>query len=249
MGIQQASCPAGAHLHAALHRVAAHTCPSAKNASVACVSLQVGETGLNRKPDRLVNNHKTPQTPQTRMSSPSNALIRNLRQRKHPQLRKKCSKRAFPRPAHMHAHEASERADTHTFPTRKQARHLPDILCCLTRAHDHRSAHAVARKQGAQNREVATAAFPTARTAQKHAGIALRTLRYLPGGCLAGRGSVRSVDPRIGVTPAPHFPPVLPIFPFAPVGISFWYVGLYWTLELGLGPTSRLLDIFTASSK
>ncbi len=46
------------------------------------------------------------------------------------------------------------------------------------------------RKQGSQNREAAMAAWPTARTAgqtlpvtaQKHAGMALRTLRYLPGG-------------------------------------------------------------------
>ena len=51
----------------------------------------------------------------------------------HPQLRKTCSKRAFPLPrAHMHTHAASERADTHMCLTRKQARHLPDILCGLT---------------------------------------------------------------------------------------------------------------------
>ena len=53
----------------------------------------------------------------------------------HPQLRKTCSKRAFPLPrAHMHTHAASERADTHMCLTRKQARHLPDILCGLARA-------------------------------------------------------------------------------------------------------------------
>jgi len=51
----------------------------------------------------------------------------------HPQLRKTCSKRVFPLPpAHMHTHAASERADTHM--CRKQARHLPDILCGLARA-------------------------------------------------------------------------------------------------------------------
>jgi hypothetical protein len=33
-----------------------------------------------------------------------------------------------------HTHAASERAATHTCPTRKQARHLPDILCGLTHA-------------------------------------------------------------------------------------------------------------------
>jgi hypothetical protein len=61
---------------------------------------------------------------------------------------------AFPRPrAHMHAHEASERADTHTCHTRKQARHLPESLRGLPRAHDHIISHAAARK-GAQNREV-----------------------------------------------------------------------------------------------
>ena len=39
----------------------------------------------------------------------------------HPQLRKTCSNRAFPRPrAHMHAHGASEQAATHTCPTRKK---------------------------------------------------------------------------------------------------------------------------------
>ena len=52
---------------------------------------------------------------------------------RHPQLRKTCSKRAFSRPqAHIHAHEASERADTHACHTRKQARHLPEILLCST---------------------------------------------------------------------------------------------------------------------
>jgi hypothetical protein len=35
--------------------------------------------------------------------------------------------------AHMHTHAASERADTHICLTRKRARHLPDILCGLTR--------------------------------------------------------------------------------------------------------------------
>ena len=44
----------------------------------------------------------------------------------------------FPRPrAHMHAQEASERADTHTCHTRKQARHPPESLRGLPRAHDH----------------------------------------------------------------------------------------------------------------
>ena len=58
----------------------------------------------------------------------------------HPQLRKTCSKRAFPRPrAHMHTHGASERAATHTFSTRKPASHLPDILRGLTRTRDHHS--------------------------------------------------------------------------------------------------------------
>jgi hypothetical protein len=135
MGIQQASCPAGAHLHAALHRVAAHTCPSAKNASVACVSLQVGETGLNRKPDRLVNNHKTPQTPQTRMSSPANALLCNIRERKQfnllsyflaPQQQlcgtRSCGKSA--RKGHFHAqhtctHTRRQSAQTPTLPQPK----------------------------------------------------------------------------------------------------------------------------------
>ena len=73
--------------------------------------------------------------------------------------------------------------------TRKQARHLPDILCGLTRARDQCSARVAARKQGSKNCEVATAACTTARTAcqtlqataPKHAGMALRTLRYLPG--------------------------------------------------------------------
>ena len=41
--------------------------------------------------------------------------------------------------------------------TRKQARHLPDILCGLTRARDHRSARVAARKHASQNCEVATA--------------------------------------------------------------------------------------------
>ena len=59
----------------------------------------------------------------------------------HPQLLKTCSKRAFPRPrAHMHTHGASERAATHTCAARKQASHLPDILCGLTRTRDHHSA-------------------------------------------------------------------------------------------------------------
>ena len=84
----------------------------------------------------------------------------------HPQLRKTCSKRAFPLPrAHMHTHAASERADTHMCLTRKQVRHLPDILCGLTRARDHRSARVAARKQASQNCEVATADCTTARTA------------------------------------------------------------------------------------
>jgi len=33
----------------------------------------------------------------------------------------------------VHAHGASERADTHTCPTRRQARKMPDIFCGLTR--------------------------------------------------------------------------------------------------------------------
>jgi hypothetical protein len=46
------------------------------------------------------------------LSSPAAALW-------HPQLRKTFLKRTFPRPrVHMHAHEASERADTHTCHTR-----------------------------------------------------------------------------------------------------------------------------------
>ena len=57
------------------------------------------------------------------------------------QLRKTCSKRAFPRPReHMHTHGLSERAATHTCPIRTQAIHLPDILCGLTRTRDHHSA-------------------------------------------------------------------------------------------------------------
>jgi hypothetical protein len=56
----------------------------------------------------------------------------------HPQLRKTCSKRAFPRPrAHMRTHGESERAATHTCAARKQDSHLPDILCGLTRTRDH----------------------------------------------------------------------------------------------------------------
>ena len=56
-----------------------------------------------------------------------------------------CGKRArkgpFPLPrAHMHTHAASERADTHICLTRKRARHLPDILCGLTRTRDYHSA-------------------------------------------------------------------------------------------------------------
>ena len=39
----------------------------------------------------------------------------------------------------MHTHGASERAATHTCPTRKQASHQPDILCGLTRTRDHHS--------------------------------------------------------------------------------------------------------------
>ena len=128
----------------------------------------------------------------------------------HPQLRKTCSKRAFPLPrAHMHTHAASERADTHMCLTRKQARHLPDNLCGLTRARDHRSARVAARKQASQNCEVATAACTTARTAgqtlpataPKHAGMALRTLRYLPGPCTQGAraGAHLTVSPRASV--------------------------------------------------
>ena len=46
----------------------------------------------------------------------------------HPQLRKTCSKRAFPRPrAHMHTHGASERAATHTCPTEMLASMLPEL--------------------------------------------------------------------------------------------------------------------------
>jgi hypothetical protein len=128
----------------------------------------------------------------------------------HPQLRKTCSKRAFPLPrAHMHTHAASERADTHMCLTRKQARHLPDNLCGLTRARDHRSARVAARKQASQNCEVATAACTTARTAgqtlpataPKYAGMALRTLRYLPGPCTQGAraGAHLTVSPRASV--------------------------------------------------
>ena len=125
-------------------------------------------------------------------------------------LRKTCSKRAFPLPrAHMHTHAASERADTHMRLTRKQARHLPDILCGLTRARDHRSARVAARKQASHNCEVATAACTTARTeghtlpatAPKYAGMAMRTLRYLPGPCTQGAraGAHLTVSPRASV--------------------------------------------------
>jgi hypothetical protein len=65
------------------------------------------------------------------------------------------------------------------------------------------------RKQGSQNREVATAAFRTTRTAgqtlpataPKHAGMALRTLRYLPGGWAQGAraGAHLTVSPRASV--------------------------------------------------
>jgi len=109
----------------------------------------------------------------------------------------------------MHTHAASERADTHMCLTRKQARHLPDILCGLTRARDHRSARVAARKQASQNCEVATAACTTARTdgqtlpatAAKYAGMALRTLRYLPGPCTQGAraGAHLTVSPRASV--------------------------------------------------
>ena len=109
----------------------------------------------------------------------------------------------------MHTHAASERADTHMCLTRKQARHLPDNLCGLTRARDHRSARVAARKQASQNCEVATAACTTARTAgqtlpataPKHAGMALRTLRYLPGPCTQGAraGAHLTVSPRASV--------------------------------------------------
>ena len=109
----------------------------------------------------------------------------------------------------MHTHAASERADTHMRLTRKQARHLPDILCGLTRARDHRSARVAARKQASQNCEVATAACTTARTAgqtlpataAKYAGMALRTLRCLPGPCTQGAraGAHLTVSPRASV--------------------------------------------------
>ena len=109
----------------------------------------------------------------------------------------------------MHTHAASERADTHMCLTRKQARHLPDNLCGLTRARDHRSARVAARKQASQKCEVATAACTTARTtgqtlpatAPKHAGMALRTLRYLPGPCAQGAraGAHLTVSPRASV--------------------------------------------------
>ena len=106
----------------------------------------------------------------------------------------------------MHTHAASERADTHMCLTRKQARHLPDNLCGLTRARDHRSARVAARKQASQNCEVATAACTTARTAgqtlpataPKHAGMALRTLRYLPGPCTQA-GAHLTVSPGASV--------------------------------------------------
>ena len=46
----------------------------------------------------------------------------------HPQLRKTCSKRAFPRPrAHMHTHGASERVATHTCPTEMLASTPPEL--------------------------------------------------------------------------------------------------------------------------
>jgi hypothetical protein len=109
----------------------------------------------------------------------------------------------------MRTHGASERAATHTCAARKQASHLPDILCALTRTRDHHSAYPAPRKQGSQNREVATAAWPTARTAgqtlpataPKHAGMALRTLRYLPGPCAQGAraGAHLTVSPRASV--------------------------------------------------
>jgi len=93
--------------------------------------------------------------------------------------------------------------------TRKQARHLPDNLCGLTRARDHRSARVAARKQASHNCEVATAACTTARTAgqtlpataPKHAGMALRTLRYLPGGWAQGAraGAHLTVSPLASV--------------------------------------------------
>ena len=93
------------------------------------------------------------------LSSPAAALW-------HPQLRKTCSKSAFPRPrAHMHAHGASERSDTHTGPHPKASK-TPG--CHFVRSNARARTPLRTRrgpKQGAQNREVATAACTKARTA------------------------------------------------------------------------------------